>query len=155
MAEMGLRNTEQNLFRYDADILSGYSREVRVVAEINGVPQGRTTKNGLSAGTYVQPINVWVHGEQVIPGTAPPPNDFSDMPWLTRGVGADENGNIWGPLDPFPQSGVLIDVPVCDNAVVSIAGGNDAEPSFTPSGKSTIPLSRLQPTLAKFTGQLH
>lgn len=124
------------------------------MAEINGIPQVRTTKNGLSAGTYVQPINVWVHGEQVIPGTAPPPNDFSELPWLTRGVGADENGDIWGPLDPFPQSGVLIDVPACDNAAVSIASVNDAEPSFTPSGKSTVPLDRLQRTPAVFTEKI-
>ncbi|KXJ86525.1 hypothetical protein Micbo1qcDRAFT_219067, partial [Microdochium bolleyi] len=135
IAEMGLRNAEQNQFRYRADILSGYARDYRAVAEINGVPQTRRTINGLLAGSYVQPVNVWVHGEQVIPGTAPPPNDFSEMPWLTKGVGADADGNIWGPLEPFPQTGVLIEKPNCANAASSIASVQDAEPSFTPSCK--------------------
>ncbi|KAH7038393.1 uncharacterized protein B0I36DRAFT_284571 [Microdochium trichocladiopsis] len=133
IAEIGLKNNEQNKFEFRADILGGYARDYRAVAEIDGVPRTRLTSNGLLAGTYVQPINVWVHGEQVIPGSAPPPNDFSEMPWLTRGVGVDENGNLWGPLEPFPQTGVLIDVPNCANAAIATADIDGAELSFTPS----------------------
>ncbi|PVI06719.1 hypothetical protein DM02DRAFT_513957 [Periconia macrospinosa] len=115
IAALGLRGgrNEQNKFEYRADMFSGYARDYRVVTEIDGVPKTRQTKNGLLAGTYVQPVNVWVHAEQNIPGTAPVPHDFSQMPWITRGVGIDENGNLWGPLEPFPQTGVIIDPVDC------------------------------------------
>ncbi|KAI6354676.1 hypothetical protein MCOR25_008499 [Pyricularia grisea] len=115
IASTGLRGggNEQNKFEYRNDVLARYTREYRVTVEINGIQQTRITKNGLTAGTYVAPVNVWVQGEQVVPGTAPVPHDFSEMGWLTQGVGADADGNIWGPIEPFPQSGVLIDVPVC------------------------------------------
>ncbi|KAK6219063.1 hypothetical protein LQW54_002565 [Pestalotiopsis sp. IQ-011] len=115
IASVALRNgrNEQNRFEYRADITTGYARDYRAIAQIDGVAKTRLTKQGLVAGAYVQPVNVWVQAEQLIPGTPPPGNDFSQMPWLVRGVGVDEFGNIWGPLDPFPQSGVLIDPIVC------------------------------------------
>ncbi|KAH6693874.1 hypothetical protein F5X68DRAFT_248364 [Plectosphaerella plurivora] len=115
IATMGLRGgrNEQNKFEYRNDILHSYTREYRVTAEINGTPRTRTTKNGLTAGTYVQPVNVWVQAEQNIPGTAPVPHDFSEMGFLTKGVGKDEGGNVWGPLEPFPQTGVFIEAPTC------------------------------------------
>lgn len=115
LATMGLRGgrNEQNKFEYRNDILHSYTREYRVIAEINGVPKTRITKNGILSGAYVQPVNVWVQGEQNIPGTPPPPHDFSEMGFLTKGVGRDENGDLWGPLDPFPQTGVFIEEPNC------------------------------------------
>lgn len=76
-------------------------------AEIDGIPSSYTTKNGFKAGTYITPVTEWVQGEQVIPGTQPPGMDFSNMAFLTKGVGPDADGNIWGPLDPFPQTGVV------------------------------------------------
>lgn len=103
---------EQNLFEYRADILSRYTREYYVVAEIDGIPSTYNTRNGFVAGTYVQPVNVWIQGEQNIPGIQPPSYDFSEMAFLTDGVGPDADGNIWGPLNPFPQTGVLINT-VC------------------------------------------
>jgi hypothetical protein len=137
VAAVGLRGgaNVQNKWEYRADILSGYAREYRIVAEINGVPRTRVTKNGILAGTYVQPVNVWVHGEQNIPGTAPPANDFSQMPWLTQGVGVDENGNLWGPLDPFPQTGIIIDVPQCDGLSAASFRGDEVDTDWPPSGE--------------------
>jgi hypothetical protein len=135
IAAMGLRGgrNEQNKFEYRSDILSGYAREYRVVAEIDGIPKTRATKNGLLAGTYVQPVNVWVHAEQNIPGVPPPANDFSQMPWLTRGVGVDENGNQWGPLEPFPQTGVLIDPPQCGPVNALSFEGDNLNATWTPA----------------------
>lgn len=137
IAATGLRGgrNEQNKFEYRSDIFSGYAREYRVVAEIDGVPKTRITKNGLLAGTYVQPINVWVHAEQVIPGVPPPANDFSQMPWLTRGVGIDENGNLWGPLDPFPQTGVLIEPPQCGPVSALNFEGDNLNATWVPACK--------------------
>ncbi|USP77920.1 hypothetical protein yc1106_05194 [Curvularia clavata] len=140
VATMGLRGgrNEQNKFEYRSDMLGGYAREYRVVAEINGVPKTRTTKNGLLAGTYVQPINVWVHAEQVIPGTAPPANDFSQMTWLTNGIGVDESGNLWGPLDPFPQTGVFIDPPQCGPVSQLRFEGDNLNTTWAPSSPSNV-----------------
>lgn len=113
MAGISLRGgaNEQNKFEYRADLLTKYTREYYVEAEIDGIPKQFTTKNGFTAGTYITPVTVWVQGEQVIPGTQPPAMDFSNMAFLTKGVGPDADGNIWGPLDPFPQTGVLISSP--------------------------------------------
>ncbi|KAM0325810.1 hypothetical protein ACHAQA_007112 [Verticillium albo-atrum] len=115
LATMGLRGgrNEQNKFEYRNEILWGYTREYRVTAEVNGVQRTRTTKNGIVAGTYVQPVNVWVQGEQNVPGTAPVPHDFSEMAFLTKGVGKVGESGVWGPLEPFPQTGVFIEAPVC------------------------------------------
>ncbi|KAL2876828.1 hypothetical protein SGCOL_007851 [Colletotrichum sp. CLE4] len=115
IASMGLRGgrNAQNKFEYRNNILFRYTREYRVTAEIDGVAKTRVTKNGITAGTYVQPVNVWVPGEQDVPGVPPVSYDFSQMEFLTKGVGADDDGNVWGPLEPFPQTGVLIEPPVC------------------------------------------
>ncbi|KAM5350960.1 hypothetical protein ACJ41O_003683 [Fusarium nematophilum] len=115
IATMGLRGgrNAQNKFEYRNDILHSYTREYRVTAEINGVEKKRTTKNGIVSGTYVQPVNVWVQGEQNAPGTPPVPHDFSEMGFLTKGVGRDDDGNVWGPLSPFPQTGVFIEESTC------------------------------------------
>ncbi|KAK2752665.1 hypothetical protein CKAH01_17657 [Colletotrichum kahawae] len=115
IASMGLRGgrNAQNKFEYRNEILFRYTREYRVIAEIDGVAKTRVTKNNLTAGTYVQPVNVWVPGEQDVPGVPPVSYDFSQMEFLTKGVGADDAGNVWGPLEPFPQTGVFIEAPVC------------------------------------------
>jgi hypothetical protein len=140
VAAVGIKGgaNEQNKWEYRSDLLSGYAREYRVVVEIDGVPKTRVTNNGFLAGTYVQPVNVWVHGEQAIPGTAPPANDFSQMPWLTQGVGVDEVGNLWGPLDPFPQTGVIIDVPQCGVLDAADFAGDEVDTDWIPSCKLEI-----------------
>lgn len=136
MAALGLRGggNPQNKFEYRADILSGYARDYRVVAEVDGVPKTRATKNGFLAGTYVQPVSVWVQGEQDVPGVPPPANDFSQLPWLTRGLGVDADGNLWGPLDPFPQSGLLIEPLACGTQGIEFEG-DEVDTNWVPSCK--------------------
>ncbi|KAK4675057.1 hypothetical protein QC764_501720 [Podospora pseudoanserina] len=117
IAGVGLRGGRnfQNKFEYRNEILFGYTREYRAVAEIDGVPITRRTRNGILAGSYIQPVNVWVQTEMDIPGLFANgvPFEFREMEFLTKGVGRDENGNVWGPLDPFPQSLVPISAPNC------------------------------------------
>ncbi|KAI1311396.1 hypothetical protein F5Y03DRAFT_382143 [Xylaria venustula] len=136
VAAIGLRGgaNAQNKFEYRADILSGYARDYRIVAEVNGVPHTQTTKNALLAGTYITPVTVWVQSEQDVPGVPPPANDFSQLPWLTNGLGLDDDGNLWGPLDPFPQSGLAIQAPACDAAAFQSAG-NGTDTEWVPSCK--------------------
>ncbi|KAK8076021.1 hypothetical protein PG994_003293 [Apiospora phragmitis] len=137
VAAVGLRGgrNEQNKFEYRSDITTGYTREYRVVAEVDGVPKTRTTKDGLWAGTYVQPVNPWVHGEQVVPGVASPANEFFQISWLKRGVGVDEQGNVWGPLEPFPQTGVLIEPPNYGAVSALSFEGDDVKPDWVPSSE--------------------
>ncbi|KAK4207066.1 hypothetical protein QBC37DRAFT_476687 [Rhypophila decipiens] len=117
IASVGLRGggNFENKFEYRAEILFGYTRKYKAVVLIDGRPLTKVTKNGFLAGTYVQPVNVWVPGEQDIPGMEPPTFDFTQMEFLTKGVGPDRDGNVWEPLDPFPQTGfgVPIGPPDC------------------------------------------
>lgn len=137
IAGVGLRGGRnvQNKFEYRNEILFGYTREYRAVAEIDGVPITRRTRNGILAGSYIQPVNVWVQTEMDIPGLFANgvPFEFREMEFLTKGVGRDENGNVWGPLDPFPQSLVPISAPNC-GGVNSRRGVEGREPV---RGKST------------------
>lgn len=132
IAAVGLRGgrNAQNKFEYRSEILSRYTREFYVVAEIDGIEKTILTKSNITAGTYVQPVNTWVQGEQDVPGVPPVPHDFSQMAFLTQGVGADADGNIWGPLQPFPQTGVIVNPPSCaataDNALADSAPADSA-----------------------------
>lgn len=135
IAGVGLRGGRnfQNKFEYRNEILFGYTREYRAVAEIDGVPITRRTRNGILAGSYIQPVNVWVQTEMDIPGLFANgvPFEFREMEFLTKGVGRDENGNVWGPLDPFPQSLVPISAPNC-GGVNSRRGAEGREPGLGP-----------------------
>ncbi|KAK0704634.1 hypothetical protein B0H67DRAFT_686970 [Lasiosphaeris hirsuta] len=117
---------------YRNEILFGCTREYRAIVELNGRPLTRKTKNGLMAGTYLQPVNAWVPAEQDVPGVPPVPHEFREMAFLTKGVGRDGDGNLWGPLEPFPQWGVAIVPPNCagtSGAVAPIRSSNETEPA--------------------------
>ncbi|OHE93135.1 hypothetical protein CORC01_11547 [Colletotrichum orchidophilum] len=66
----------QNKFEYRNNILIRYTQEYRVTAEIDGVAKTRVTKNGITAGRCVQSVNVWVSGEQDVPGAPQVSSDF-------------------------------------------------------------------------------
>ncbi|KEY68237.1 hypothetical protein S7711_10896 [Stachybotrys chartarum IBT 7711] len=63
-------------------------------------------------------------------------NDFSQMPWLTQGVGVDEHGNLWGPLDPFPQTVVFIEPIDCGPVGRLRYEGDKTDTNWAPSGKT-------------------
>ncbi|KAK8104105.1 uncharacterized protein PG998_011138 [Apiospora kogelbergensis] len=87
-----------------------YAREYRI---LTSAPT-KLTKNNITAGQYVQPVTEWIQPELTSPGVAPVAHDFSGFGHLTNGLGRDANGDIWGPLDPFPQSNVKVfDVSSC------------------------------------------
>ncbi|KAK7914451.1 hypothetical protein PG985_012154 [Apiospora marii] len=87
-----------------------YTREYRIVTS----SPTKLTKNNITAGQYIQPVTEWIQPELTNPGNAPVAHDFSGFGHLTNGLGRDADGNIWGPLDPFPQSNVKVfDVASC------------------------------------------
>ncbi|KAK3503235.1 hypothetical protein B0T13DRAFT_521847 [Neurospora crassa] len=122
----------RNKFRTGITSVAGdvYAREYVILSTTNPV----RTKNGiLVAGQYIQPVTEWIQPELTTPGLPPIPNDFSAMEHLVKGLGGDEEGHVWGPLEPFPQSGVMVSAPA---PVV-----NDRNPPLS------LPLPLLQPPL--------
>jgi hypothetical protein len=94
-------------YRVKATSESPKTREYRIVAGTGT----RKTKNDILAGQYVMPVSEWIQPEATTPGLEPFPNDFRSFSFLTKGLGYDEDGNLWGPLSPFPQSGVTTNDP--------------------------------------------
>ncbi|KAK1777202.1 hypothetical protein QBC45DRAFT_417434 [Copromyces sp. CBS 386.78] len=102
----------RNKFRTGITSVAGdvYAREYVIVSTTTAPPV--RTRNGIWAGRYIQPVTEWIQPELTTPGLPPIPNDFAAMEHLVNGLGQDEEGRIWGPLDPFPQSGVTVGQPV-------------------------------------------
>lgn len=91
--------------RIDGNTAVDYSREYRLTLSTGEA----RTKNGLLAGQYVQPVLLWIQPELLQPGIPPIPNEFEHLTHLTQGVAFDQRtGHFFGPLDPFPQSGVTV-----------------------------------------------
>ncbi|KAK1757943.1 hypothetical protein QBC47DRAFT_357845 [Echria macrotheca] len=133
--EVGGRN--KWISRIDGNVPSIYTREYRAIASTGTV----LTKNGLTAGQYVAPILEWIQPELLVPGNEPLINEFSAMSHLTKGVGPDEHGNIWGPLEPFPQTGVTVfNISTCPNTPTDPTDPTD------PSGPLTT-APRIQATI--------
>ncbi|KAK3337683.1 hypothetical protein B0T19DRAFT_351584 [Cercophora scortea] len=101
-----LRLDARNKFlaRIDGTVPVAYTREYRAVASTGIV----TTRNGIRAGQYAAPILEWIQPELTAPGNEPLIHEFSQLTHLTQGIGPIENGDVFGPLDPFPQSGVQV-----------------------------------------------
>lgn len=114
-----------------------YTREYRITAGAGT----KLTKNGILAGQYVQPVTEWIQPELTTPGLAPPGNEFSGFSHLTKGLGYDDDGVLWGPLDPFPQSGVTTFSAACPPFV----------PPESPSSSSTtsIPSTSSAPLVGE------
>lgn len=94
-------------YRVKATQTQEYTREYRIVAGTGT----RKTKNGILAGQYVMPVSEWIQAEATTPGLAPFANNYRSFPTLTKGLGYDDKNNLWGPLSPFPQSGVTVSDP--------------------------------------------
>ena len=143
--EAGGRN--KWLSRIDGDVTGSiYTREYRAIASSGTV----VTKNGLVAGQYAAPILEWIQPELLVPGNEPLVNQYGAMAHLTQGVGPDEDGNIFGPLDPFPQSGVTVfNVSTCGTAGGGGGGGDPSGPQ-TAAARITASLGSVTTTSRLF-----
>ncbi|KAL8408451.1 hypothetical protein RB594_007043 [Gaeumannomyces avenae] len=114
-----------------------YTREYLVTLD-NPV---KVTRNGLKAGQYVAPIGEWIQPEVSTPGSPAPAHQFRDMDFLSRGLGFDGT-NIWGPLSPFPQSGVTVFDPAsCPPPVIAPTGTpvpTSTSTTAAPTASSTV-----------------
>ncbi|KAH7319194.1 hypothetical protein BKA65DRAFT_513966 [Rhexocercosporidium sp. MPI-PUGE-AT-0058] len=108
-----------------------FTRNYRVKIGDNSV----TTPDGISAGSYVQPVTEWIYPELVTPGGTPPPIDFSNIGPLRNGFG-DVDGQVFGQLNPWPGA-TAPSVAAC------------APPTPTPtddgSGSTTVPTTSSTP----------
>ncbi|KAK3343293.1 hypothetical protein B0H65DRAFT_510190 [Neurospora tetraspora] len=127
----------RNKFRTGITSVAGdvYAREYVVMSTANPV----RTRNGILAGQYVQPVTEWIQPELTTPGLPPIPNDFSAMEHLVKGLGKDEGGHVWGPLDPFPQSGVTVGQPVVNECPPPPAEPSPTTPVTPPADDPTNP----------------
>ncbi|KAK0744253.1 hypothetical protein B0T18DRAFT_470350 [Schizothecium vesticola] len=123
--------------RIDGTQPSVYTREYRAVTSTGTV----TTRNGIVAGQYVSPILEWIQPELLAPGNEPLVHEFSGLSHLTKGIGlVGESRNLFGPLSPFPQSGVTVfDVTTC---------------TTTPpdEGEGPTPAARITGSIGSVTG---
>ncbi|KAK4169624.1 hypothetical protein QBC43DRAFT_283177 [Cladorrhinum sp. PSN259] len=130
-------NRNKYQLRFDGTQSVPYAREYIFKAS-TGV---QTTQNGLKAGEFIAPVLEWVQPELINIGQPPIVNDFSTMWHLTKGVGPDEDGNIWGPLEPFPQSLVpTFNISSCAPIVPE-------EPEEPVEGEGAVATPRIQATI--------
>ncbi|RYP57142.1 hypothetical protein DL769_009662 [Monosporascus sp. CRB-8-3] len=106
-------------------------------AEIDGVPRTRTPRNGLHAGTYVQPVKVWVQREQAVAGTSSS-YDFPQMPCLTQGIGFDEDGNLCEPLGSLSLDRVADRPAPMRSLPPARYGADKVDTNSVPSGKPSL-----------------
>lgn len=120
------------------DLAAGkYTREYRIKTSSGNA----TTRNGVVAGQYTSPVSEWIQPELAVPGNPPPVNQFGDMTFLSQGLGRDEAGNLWGPLNPFPQSGVAVfDTTKCANTPPP-AQSSPAAPPPPPPTADTVAMT--------------
>ncbi|KAK7937298.1 uncharacterized protein PG986_014166, partial [Apiospora aurea] len=138
-------NTELKESRVSPNPPTIVSDLLHAANQLHHLPQfvGYTSNNRAQVALYAIDLDPWVHGEQVVPGVAPPANDFSQMPWLTRGVGVDASRNLWGPLEPFPQTGVLIEAPDCGVVSALAFEGDEVKTDWVPSSEVSDVLRRM------------
>ena len=96
---VGVRN--KWTWRASSTTLTKYAREYRVTT-VGGT---KATNGGqITAGQYVAPVTEWIFPEPGVPGHQPGKLDFTTFGHLRDGLGPDANGDVWGQLDPFPDS---------------------------------------------------
>lgn len=76
----------------------------------------KVTNNNITAGQYVAPVTEWIFPEPGVPGLQPGKLDFTQMTQLVDGVGPDDNGDLWGQLDPFPDATAPAHLNTCNKA---------------------------------------
>ncbi|KAK6443503.1 hypothetical protein LTR95_000330 [Oleoguttula sp. CCFEE 5521] len=105
--------------RFDSTTSTKYSRDYMFTATTGT----RDTNGGaIKAGQYLSPIGEVIFPESGLPGTIPAKNDFSNFGHLAQGLGPDAQGQVWGPLDPFPDDTTPTQK-VCDSATPPTSSG--------------------------------
>jgi hypothetical protein len=129
---------------------SKYTREYVVRASTGE----KLTDNKINAGRYVQPALDYLFPEPNVPGIVPPVNDFSNFPFLAQGLGYDQNGNLFGQLNPWPGASAPATktcapfVPPASSPVSSPAASDTATVVDPSASATSVPSSTAIPTVA-------
>jgi hypothetical protein len=117
-------------WRSGSSSLIKYAREYKATAST-----GTKETNGgqIIAGQYVAPIAEWIFPELTSPGAFPGKLDFSQMTNLRDGIGPDSNGNVWGPLNPWPDTSAPAPFKTCDATTPTTPTTPSDAPTAQPS----------------------
>jgi hypothetical protein len=132
----GARNKWQ--WRSGSNGLIKYAREYKATAST-----GTKETNGgqIIAGQYVAPIAEWIFPELTLPGAFPGKLDFSQMTNLRDGIGPDSKGNVWGPLNPWPDTSAPAPFKTCDATTPTTPTSSAPASSGTGTSPSDVPLA--------------
>ena len=125
-------------WRAGSNSLIKYSREYKATAST-----GTKATNGgqILAGQYVAPIAEWIFPELTLPGAFPGKLDFSQMTNLRDGIGPDANGNVWGPLNPWPDTSAPAPFKKCDATTPTTPTSSAPASTDTATSPSDVPVA--------------
>ena len=131
-------------WRSESTSLVKYAREYKATSS-NGVKE--TNGGQIMAGQYVAPVAEWIFPEITAPGTQPAKLDFTQMTWLTNGLGPDANGKVWGPLAPWPDSSAPAAPKACEAAPPTTSSTPASSTATTPASSAPAATGTADPTV--------
>jgi len=88
-----------------------------------------------------------VFPELLGPGVIPPPNDFSQFTYLANGLGPDSDGNIFGPLSPWPGANAPTPAKSCDAQAPPPSPPNPPATNPDPATPAQTPVANAGPDI--------
>lgn len=131
-------------WRAESRALIKYAREYKATSS-NGLKE--TNGGQIIAGQYVAPIAEWIFPEITAPGTQPGKLDFTQMTWLTNGLGPDANGKVWGPITPWPDTSAPAAPKACEAATPATSSTPVSSDTTTPTSAAPPSGGTADPTI--------
>lgn len=131
-------------WRSESTTLIKYAREYKATSS-NGVKE--TNGGQILAGQYVAPVAEWIFPEITAPGTQPAKLDFTQMTWLTNGLGPDANGKVWGQLFPWPDASAPAAPKACEATNPTTSSTPVSSDATTPTSAAPSASGTADPTI--------
>lgn len=108
------------------------------------------TKNGITAGQYVQPVTELIWPELLTPGLNPPPLDFTRFTQLVNGI--EQDGVQYGQLSPWPGASAPSAPPACTAAPAPTTTTAPTGTLATPSADAGTPITEIPGAVITLSG---
>ena len=131
-------------WRSESTSLIKYAREYKATSS-NGVKE--TNGGQILAGQYIAPVAEWIFPEITAPGTQPAKLDFTQMTWLTNGLGPDANGKVWGPITPWPDTNAPAAPKACEATTPTTSSTPASSDASTPTSAAPPASGTADPTI--------
>jgi hypothetical protein len=131
-------------WRSESTALVKYAREYKATSS-NGVKE--TNGGQILAGQYIAPVAEWIFPEITAPGTQPAKLDFTQMTWLTNGLGPDSNGKVWGPIVPWPDTSSPAAPKACEATTPTTSSTPVSSDTTTPTSAAPSSSGTPDPTI--------